>query len=70
VAVFVKPISWATETNLKRETVNQVEFFPHDYSCSGLSTFLNIKVAGVEAKMLSVLVEEQRKDPFLQTISF
>lgn len=70
MAIFVYSTCWPTERTLQSETIDQVEFSPHDNSSSGLSCLLNHKVAILETKVLSVFTINKRKDALLEPISF
>jgi hypothetical protein len=68
VAVFVETVRGAAEGTLQRERIYQVEFLPHDYSCSWLSGFLDNEVAIIEAEVFGVFVEEHGEDPLLESV--
>ena len=58
MTVLESTLGGATKSSLQRETVNQVEFLPHDDAGSGLTCLLNDKVARVESEILIVLAKK------------
>lgn len=57
-----------TETTLQGETIKQVEFSPHDYSCSAFSRFLYIKAAIIKTEILIIFAKHHWKHSFFQLI--
>lgn len=64
VEVLVSSAGWSTERRLQSERVDQLEFFPHDDPTSSFLWLLNLEVTVIKVEMITVLVEEQREDPF------
>lgn len=57
VTILVAPVCWSTESCFKRETIYQVEFSPHYYSCCAFTGFLNHKITAWKAKILAILTK-------------
>ena len=55
VATSVLSSGRATEAAFKGEAVYEVEFFPHDYSCTGFFSLLYHETAVIETKVHTVL---------------
>ena len=57
VAVLVSTISRSAEGRFESETIYQIEFSPHNHSCSRFSSLLNDEIATVETKILRILTK-------------
>ena len=68
VASAVNSSSRATKTAFKRETIYQVELFPHDDPCTALSRLLNGEVALIKAEILVILGKRRWEDPLFESI--
>jgi hypothetical protein len=68
VAILVQANSWTAKANLKCKRVDEVKLTPHNDSCSCFLGLLYLKIAVVEGKVGGVLVEEVRKNPFLEPV--
>lgn len=69
VEALVGALRGAAERGLQREGVDKVELPPHNHARAGLSAFLHLKVAVVEAEVVVHVVENFGKNAFLQPVT-
>ena len=60
VKAFIMAFRWPAKAGLQGKAVYQIEFTPHNDSCSGLSRFLHLKTAIFITEILIILSEEPR----------
>jgi hypothetical protein len=70
MTIFVQAICRPLERTFEGETVYQIEFSPHYYTCSRLPSFLYYEVTIGEAKILCISTIQIGEDAFLEAVRF